>query len=288
MSSTWRPLLLFVVLVCLIVVLFYYTTRSFSTSTVLRVTYLDVGQGDATFIESPSGAQVLIDGGRDASVLSGLTEAMGYFDRTIDVVIATHPDADHIGGLIGVLKRYKVRTILLTTNRSDTPEANAFLRAVEEEGAALVHGMRGDVFDLGGGPAGSTTLAILFPDRDVTDLESNTSSIVAKVTYGTADFLFMGDAPSSIETYLVSLGSTGLESEVLKVGHHGSRTSTNPLFIGAVKPMVGIISAGKDNTYGHPHSEVLDTLRRHNVLTKNTADDGSILVESDGASVWVR
>jgi competence protein ComEC len=118
--------------------------------------------------------------------------------------------------------------------------------------------------------------------------ESNLSSIVAKLSYGDADVLLTGDSPSSIETYLVSLDGAELQSEILKVGHHGSKTSSDAEFLSAVHPQIGIISAGRDNDYGHPHKEVMDALRALNVSTKNTADLGSILVESDGHSVWLR
>ncbi len=251
----------------------------------LHVSYLDVGQGDATFIESPTGMQVLIDGGRDTSVLTELPKAMGYFDRTIDLVVATHPDMDHIGGLVHILKRYDVKAILMTDNESDTPAYTAFLRAVKEEGATVLNARRGQVYDMGSGSEGSTTLAVLFPDRDMRDAESNTSSIVLRLSYGNADFLFMGDSPQAIETYLVSLSNSVLQTEVLKVGHHGSRTSSAEAFIKAVSPASAIISAGKDNDYGHPHKEVMDILKKYNVATKNTADVGSIFLESDGNQI---
>jgi competence protein ComEC len=231
--------------------------------------------------------RVLIDGGRgDNAVLRALPLVMGPFDRKIDVVMATHPDSDHIGGLIEVLRRYEVASIIITDNESDTPVYEAFMEAVMHEGAELRYAQRGQVFDLGLGAGGSTTLTILFPDRSVRDLESNTSSIVAKLSYGNADVLLTGDAPSSIETYLVDIDGTALQSEVLKVGHHGSRTSTDAAFVEMVQPQLGIISAGKDNDYGHPHKEVMDTLRSHMVETKNTADVGSILMRSNGKEIW--
>lgn len=281
--------LLVVLLTAFIAVLSRDITLSKGTSGNLTVAFLDVGQGDATFIESPSGTQVLIDGGRgDNAVLRGLPEVMGPFDRSIDVVIATHPDADHIGGLVSVLERYEVRTIVLTNNVNDTPAYDAFMNAVRGEHAEVIYAMRGQTFDLGWGSAGSTTLSVLFPDRDVTNLESNTASIIAKLTYGDADVLLTGDAPDTIETYLVGIDGTLLQSEVLKVGHHGSRTSTAATFVAAVTPQIGIISAGKDNDYGHPHREVMTTLEQFGVSTKNTADVGSIFMESDGSRIWFK
>jgi competence protein ComEC len=285
------PLTLFLGLALCIVVLIYEVSARTNTepgSQMLSVSFLDVGQGDATFIESPSGTQMLIDGGRDASVLRELPRVMGAFDRTIDVVLATHPDLDHIAGLVDVLERYEVKTIVMTENVNDTPVYDAFVRAVEEERTNVVIARRGQVYDLGLGDAGSTTLTILFPDRDVKNLESNTASIVAKLSYGEADVLLTGDSPQAIETYLVDIGGDTLVSEVLKLGHHGSRTSTAATFVAAVRPTLGIVSSGKDNEYGHPHKEVIDTLESFGVEMKNTADVGSIFLESDGRTIWFK
>lgn len=254
----------------------------------LLVTFLDVGQGDATLIESPYGTQVLIDGGRGRSVLHELNRALGFFDRSIDVVVATHPDADHIGGLIEVLKRYEVSTILMTENESDTPEYGAFMERVREEGAVVRYVRRGERYDFGVGRAGSTTLTVLFPDHDPRALESNTSSIVAELEYGVTSFMLTGDSPAAIEAYLVSKDGESLKSDVLKAGHHGSRTSSSEVFVSAVSPTYVIISAGKDNSYGHPHREVMDRFTAHGIITKNTADEGSISVVSDGTSVRIK
>lgn len=287
----YRPLTFALVILLFILLAIVLLYRAFDTGNkeqFLQVTFLDVGQGDATFIESPSGAQVLIDGGRDASVLRGLTKTMGYFDRDIDMVMATHPDSDHISGLIDVLKRYTVHTIVMTENESDTPVYHALLESIAQEGATVVYARRGQVFDLGMGVKGSTTLSVLFPDHDPRGLESNTSSIVAQLQYGQIEFMLTGDSPQAIEEYLVSgLGSV-LESEVLKAGHHGSRTSSSELFVSQVQPAIAVISAGKDNAYGHPHIEVTDLFSKHGVITKNTADFGSIFLESNGAQVWVK
>lgn len=249
----------------------------------LCVTFLDVGQGDAIFIESPTGVQALVDGGRDSSVLRGLGEEMGFFDKTIEYVFATHPDADHIGGLIDVLERYKVGAIILTDNVNDTPVADMFDEYVAIEGALLGRALRGNVYELGGG----AEIEILFPDRDVRDIESNTSSIIMQVRYGETEFLLTGDSPKSIEEYVLALDGEALESDVLKIGHHGSRTSTSEEFLSAVDPRFGVVSAGKDNSYGHPHKEVTELLESQGVDTKNTADLGSIRFISDGVTLEV-
>ncbi len=278
-------LLIFVFLIILILPVSHDVRRD---AALLEVTYFDVGQGDATFIESPTGTQVLIDGGPDASVLRGLADTMGFFDRTIDMVVATHPDLDHIAGLVDVLERYRVQTILMTENESGTPVNEAFLSRVRDEGAEVIMARRGQIFDLGRGVQGSTTLTILFPDRDPQGLESNTSSIVSRLVYGENEFVFTGDSPIAIEEYLVDRNDSILQSDVLKAGHHGSDTSSSELFVGAVAPTYAIISAGRDNRYGHPHTEVTERFATFGIETKNTAESGSIFMVSDGRELWFR
>jgi len=247
----------------------------------LCISYLDIGQGDATFIESPTGTQVLIDGGPDSSVLRGLGDIMHSFDHDIDIVIPTHPDADHVTGLIDVLDRYNVSTVVRTENESSTSMWQTLEEKIKAEGADIIYARRGQIYDLGGG----AKLEMLFPDRDVSGLESNTSSIVARLTYGTNAFIFTGDSPKAIEEYLVLTEGEHLKSDVLKVGHHGSRTSTSEVFLAEVDPDYAIISSGKDNPYGHPHVEVTDLLFNYGIETKNTADEGSIYLVSDGETV---
>lgn len=244
----------------------------------LCVVFLDVGQGDATFIQSPSGTQMLIDGGRDNSVLRELGAVMGFFDKDIDFVLATHPDADHVGGLTDVLERYAVKNIIRTENESDTPVWKRVEELIEAEGAAVHFARRGQKYDLGDG----AILEILFPDIDPSELESNTASIVAKLTYGANFFMLTGDSPKAIEEYLVLIEGEYLKSDVLKVGHHGSRTSTAELFLDEVRPTYAVISAGKDNQYGHPHVEVTDMLFNAGIKAYSTAEAGRVTFWSDG------
>lgn len=250
----------------------------FAADTGFRVTFFDVGQGDAALVTTPSGRQILIDGGPDRSVVRALGEAMPWWDRHIDVVIATHPDADHVSGLIDVLQRYRVSYILEPGVAHDTPHAESLLTAVADEEAQHVLARRGQFFDFGDG----TRLEILFPDRDVRDVETNTASIVTRVIYGETSVLFMGDAPEAIEGYLVALHGTDLAATILKAGHHGSDTSSSLSFVGHVAPEYAIISRGCDNRYGHPHEDVLATFSRFGVSILDTCAEGTIVFGSDG------
>lgn len=248
----------------------------------LQVHFLDVGQGDAIFIQTPDGVEVLIDGGANSGVLSALSQHMSFFDRNIDMVVGTHPDKDHIGGLVDVLGRYTVSSILTTENESDSAAYAAYTAAVQAEGAAVTYARRGQLFTLGA----STTLEVLFPETDTTDMESNASSIVLQLRYGETEVLLTGDAPKRIEEYLVLTQGEHLQSDVLKVGHHGSRTSTAQMFLAEVQPEFAVISAEKNSRYGHPHVEVTDMLFNQRVKTYSTAQEGTISFRSDGVDVW--
>jgi len=249
----------------------------------LRVHFLDVGQGDSVLIQTQGGAEVLIDGGKDGSAVRELARIMDFGDRSIDLVVGTHPDTDHIGGLIDVLKSYQVGTMLMTENRGDSDAAATYFDLAKQEQAQIVYARRGQEFALDA----STTLRVLFPETNPEDMESNASSIILQLQYGSSTFMFTGDAPKSIEEYLVLAEGEHLKSDVLKVGHHGSRTSTSELFLEEVRPQYAIISAGEDNTYGHPHVEVTDMLFNKRVQIYETSKEGTISFFSDGQRVWV-
>lgn len=244
----------------------------------LTVAFLDVGQGDAIFIEAPNGNQMLIDGGKGKGVLAQLSKVMPLYDKSIDVVLATHPDADHIGGLPAVFEYFDVRTFIEPGVSSDTAVYEALEKSVIEENAKKILARRGMKIDLGEG----TSFLVLFPDRDVTDFETNTASIAGILTYGESSFLLTGDSPKEIENYLVFLDAEGLDVDVLKVGHHGSRTSTSKAFAAAISPEYAVISAGKNNSYGHPHAEVLQILSENDVQVVRTDEMGTIIFTSDG------
>lgn len=251
-------------------------------NTNLQVRFLDVGQGDAILITTPDGYEVLIDGGPTASVLRELASGRSFFDKSIDVVVATHPDSDHVAGLVDVLERYEVSWIISTDNRSETPAFTAFDEAVKNEGAKVTLAEAGQVLQLGA----STTMKIFSPLGDTSQWESNLSSIVVQVSYGDIDFMLTGDAPASIEEYLVNNYGSALQSEVLKLGHHGSNTSSSEIFLSAVRPNYAVVSAGKDNRYGHPRPEVLERVAAVDALIRSTIDKGTITFLTDGVSVW--
>lgn len=248
----------------------------------VSVSFLDVGQGDSILIESTNRNQILIDGGADGRVLQKISRALPPFDRHIDVVVETHPDKDHIGGLPDVVGRYQVGAFLEPGVSSDNSVDDELRRRIVDKKISSFFARKGMILDMGDG----SYLEILFPDRDVSGIETNDASIVAKYVYGDTCFLLTGDSPSKIEEYLIGQYKEDLECEVLKAGHHGSRTSTSKEYLHFVKPQFAIISAGKDNSYGHPHEEVLNNLMGVGASVLQTSDNGTVRMVSDGEKVW--
>lgn len=277
-------LLLVGLLLANIAVYVYVFTRT--ETSMLTVAFLDVGQGDAIFIEGPTGTQVLIDGGKDRSVLRELPRVIGPLDRTIDMVVATHPDADHVGGLPGVLSRYRVEHILISGREADTSYAEGFTYAAQKEGVPITEARSGMRVHIGGGVYAD----VLHPEYTVDRLrESNDASIVMRLVYGETEFMFTGDSPEWVEERILSrYDASELESDVLQAGHHGSRTSSGSVWLEAVSPETVAISAGKDNAYGHPHEDVLGRISEIGARVRATLGEGAIIFESDGVVVKER
>lgn len=248
----------------------------------LEVRFLDVGQGDAIHIVTPDGFEILVDGGATAAVLQKLAAGRSFFDHSIDMLIASHPDSDHIGGLVDVLNRYDVQWVYETNNINQTPASEAFEKAVVAEGAERVVVQAGEVIRVGA----STTIEFFAPIGDTSAWPSNNASIIMRVTYGEINFLLTGDAPKAVEENAVRNFGSALESEVLKLGHHGSDTSTSPIFLEAVKPNFAVVSAGKDNRYGHPHRDVLERVKENEIEIISTAEEGTITFVTDGVNLW--
>jgi competence protein ComEC len=251
----------------------------------LRVSVLNIGQGDSILIQGPTGIDMLVDGGPDHSVLRQLPKELGLFDRTIDMVVETHPDKDHIAGLADVFARYNVSYFMSPGIPNDTSPTLALEHAVATEpNVQSFIARRGMRIHLGGGAYAD----VLFPDRDEsTQKATNDGSTVMHVVYGATSFMLTGDLPSTMEDYLVALdnGAGTLQSTVLKAGHHGSKYSTDDAWLAAVHPSIVAISAGKDNTYGHPNGETIARIKNEGARILSTIDSGTLHFVSDGTVV---
>ncbi len=280
-KSHWK---IYLILALLILNAFIWQAVYAGRQSDLTVSFLDVGQGDAILIESPSGGRVLIDGGPSRKVLSELGKALPFGDSRIDAVVATHPDTDHIGGLAFVLDRYDVDAFVYSGKRAENNAGASIKKSLEEKGIPLLQARRGMIMDLGGG----ALVTILFPNQDVSRLESNDASIVARLDFKDESFLLTGDAERRTENILLGINAGELDTDVLKVGHHGSRTSSSQSFLDAVTPEYAVISAGKNNRYGHPHPEVIKRLKNLGSKILNTAEEGTIVFETDGEILKVK
>lgn len=271
--------------VCLLVLAVSTTSSANQKDGLLKIYFLDVGQGDAIFIETPNGSQVLIDGGPDNQVLSELSRAMPFYDRNIDLVISTHSDADHITGLIEVLGRYDVENIVYSGIVRKSSLYGAWQEAVLEEGAGIVDPVAGKTIDLGNG----VTMEILNPVESLVGKvveKTNNDSVVAMLKYGKTEVLLTGDIETKAERQIIMSGAD-LNADILKIAHHGSKTSTTEEFMYEVSPQVAVIQVGAKNRYGHPTPEVLNRLENSGIKYYRTDLDGTVKVVSDGENYQV-
>ena len=247
----------------------------------LTFAMLDVGQGDALFIESPTGTQILVDGGPPKKILSQLSRVMSPFDRNIDAFIITNPDADHIAGFLDVLKIYKVDKVFESGALTDSKTYQNLKDEIKKNNTPDILAKRGMKLDIGGG----AVIDILFPDRDVSSWATNDGSVVARLSYGNTSLMLTGDATTKTEGIILKENPEAqLHSTILKVGHHGSRSSSSPEFVKAIAPAYALISDGKDNKYGHPHQETLNTLALFGAKIFRTDLLGTIVMKSDGTN----
>lgn len=276
----YLPYILFVLLVISTISIWFFLF-SHNNNKNLKIVFLDVGQGDAIYIQAPNGRQMLIDGGSDATLLARLSKVMPFADRSLDMIVVTHPDMDHIGGFPLLLDSYKVKSILENGAVGDSKVALSLEEKIVKKKINKIIAKRGMHIILD--DERNIYFDILFPDRSVEGLESNEASIVGKLIYGENSFLFTGDASLYTENLIEwNEEDSTLDSDVLKLGHHGSRTSSSLLWLEKVSPEIAIISVDKANKYGHPHKEVLDRLSSLNIPFLSTGDLGNIVFESDG------
>jgi competence protein ComEC len=273
-------LILFFILLLGVSYLFYLDFHTSKRD--LTFAMLDIGQGDALFIESSTGTQMLVDAGPPGKLLSALSRVMSPFDRHIDAIMITNPDADHIAGFLDILKAYKVDLVLEPGTINDSKTYQNLEEQIKNKNIPDILAKKGMKLDLGGG----AMMDILFPDRDVYTWPTNDGSVVARLHYGNTSIMLTGDATVKTEQIVLKdFPKEYLTSTILKVGHHGSHTSSSSSFVKAVAPAYALISDGKNNKYGHPHQETLNTLESFGAKIMRTDLLGTIIMHSNGESV---
>jgi beta-lactamase superfamily II metal-dependent hydrolase len=249
----------------------------------LRVHFIDVAQGKSILIETPE-QNVLIDAGEreQGPIVLGYLNAHGI--RRLDMIVATHPHSDHIGGLSAIIGEFPVEQIVMPDIGADMAPASSvysdLLETIGEKEMAVTVAEPGTVFDLGG----DAQLTLLAPLADYDDL--NAYSVVSRLDFGADAFLFAGDATTDAERDMLDAGAD-LRATVLDVGHHGSRTSSGEDFLLAASPQIAVISCAEDNSYGHPHREVIERLNELGAEILRTDINGTIVISSNGQKLEV-
>jgi competence protein ComEC len=251
----------------------------------LFIYFLDVGQGDSALIDSPNGIQVLIDAGRNEKALEEIQKILPFWDRHIDILILTHGDLDHIGGFFEILKSYEVDQVLRSKTKVTSKYEEELLTIAEELGIEIKEISKGDKIILD--QNANIYLDIYSPDFKIEDpSDRNENSLVFELIHGENEILFTGDATIETELELLQTFETQINSDILKVGHHGSKTSTSQLFLDKVSPNFSILSYG-ENPYGHPHVEVLEKLDKSGGEIFHTKDRATIVARSNGEELEV-
>lgn len=240
----------------------------------LHMAFLDVGQGDSIFITLPSGRQILVDGGPDWSTLQELSSVMPFFDRTIDIVSLSHPHLDHLASLPEVLRRYDVGALQIAGTAYHSGRYNALLSGALLTNTKMMLSHAGDSLDLGDG----VVLDVLWPPKSPlpnADKNLNNASLVMMLTYKGKRALFVGDAEKPVEDVLLT-AKVDLTADLLKVPHHGSRSSSSTGFLLAVKPTIAIASVGDGNSYHHPSPDVVKRYEDMGIPLHRTDLEGTI------------
>lgn len=246
----------------------------------LSVHFINVGQGDAILLDLGT-TEVLIDGGEKNSGAADYIRQ--YIDGPLEIMVATHSHADHIGGLIDVLSSYKVDSVWVNGENATTVTFKTFMNAVAAEGAALHQVKRGDTTQ-----AGNLTFVVLNPGMPPA-ADPNNNSIVLSLDYGEIDFLFMGDAENVTEGRILVQSVVPVpDVDILKVGHHASRAASSPAFLDFIRPETAVYSAGAGNTYGHPHRQAIIALNTSGAKIYGTDVHGTVVISTNGTGYTIK
>lgn len=298
----------YLILISFFLILFFITLLLFTkvySSRELKVIFLDVGQGDSILIQTPDGQKILIDAGPDDKVIRKIESYLSIFNKEIDLVIMSHGDSDHITGFLYLFPKYEIKNILL--NGDQNKESSIYLISQEEikqeieiDEAKTYIANCGDILSFGKGED-LVEMYILNPIKGGLIInDNNENSVVLLLVYKDYSFLFLGDASQEVEnkiflniencfskTISEPLKEKLKNLTVLKVSHHGSNTGTSVNFLKQIKPEYAVISAGKDNRFGHPTKEVLETLEKYSKNILNTANSGDITFKTNGKDLEI-
>lgn len=277
---------IFAVLAAAIVAVFVFFPAGEGGGRGLEIAFLDIGQGDSSFIRLPTGGTILVDGGPRTNFDSGKFIVLPFLRslgvNNIDVIIATHADMDHIGGLISILEAMNVGRLIMPHGRHTTWTSTRLLKLVDEKEIVFQFGRRGEEIDV----CPEVRIDIIHPTKEWADsyaASENDRSVVIRLVYGGASAVLTGDIGEAVEEELIE-NVPGIRSDVLKVSHHGAKSGTSKAFLWAVRPSIAVISAGRNNRFGHPAPEVVNRLISMGSKVYRTDRDGAVFLRSEGSS----
>lgn len=279
MKIKFKNLLIIILSVVLIFLLINTKENTYENLVELEINYIDVGQGNAVLVKNKD-KSLLIDGGNRSNSSYYYNYIKNKNIKKIDYMIASHYDEDHIAGLISILENYEVLNVLAPAYKKDTKIYKSFKKSLSNSNAKLINPKQGDKFYLG-----DAKVEIFWP-KVYRNRIDNDNSIVVKISYGNMSFLFPADASKNVEDQLIYSGYN-LKSDVLMLGHHGSKYSSSKEFVKEVNPKLAIISVGKNNRYKHPSNEVLNLLNKENIKILRTDLDGNITIKCDGKKIKI-
>ena len=242
----------------------------------LHLKVFDVGQGDSIFIRTPSGYKILIDGGPNDKVLDHLGAELPFYDKTLDLVVLTHPQADHLTGLIDVAKTYKIKQLWISYGENTTAQYDDWTNVLDSEGIKPRLIWSGDQINF----PDSTVLKVVWPKEKTSYTDLNTTSVVLYLDYKDFEALLTGDADQQVQPYAGNISNI----EFLKVPHHGSKTALRPDYLTRISPEISVISVGAKNRYGHPSQILLNLFDKSKTNIYRTDQNGTVEIVTDGTS----
>lgn len=275
-----RKLLFYLFSILLTAIILIVTAFFYLPDQKLHVYFFDVGQGDGIFIKTPQNHKILIDGGPDNSILSKMGDKLPFWDRQIDLLVLSHPHADHISGQIDILKRYNVKQILSSGILHTTPEYIEWLKLIKDKNIPLKIAEKGQIIEMG-----EVKINVLYPFESLTEGKTdnlNNSSLVLKMVYGKNSFLLPGDAEKEVGEKLLR-SDIDLSADILKIPHHGSKDDMVNLggILSKINPQVAVILVGKNNKFGHPAKETLERLKNITIFRTDQNKDIEFICDGD-------
>lgn len=279
--QTKQWLLLYLIINTLIVTLTFNYLKINHTK--LKAVFIDVGQGDSALIITPQNQKILIDGGPTPNLGEKLSPYFSFFDKKIDLVILTHPDSDHLNGLIPLIENYSIQQVILPLVSKNNSPYEFFLKSLQDRN--ITYSFGNSQTDIQLNKDTSIDFLYPFPQSNFSNINNfSNPSLIFKIKYKEVAFLFSGDTESK-EEKIALISPYSFQANLYQVGHHGSKTSSSSVFLQSIQPQIAIISSENNNKFGHPHLETLKTLEINNIKHFNTARVGDIGFYSDGTNL---